>query len=142
VKQVQKNGRLFVYGTLMQGMENHFLLAPYVKAISPATLRGRLLVLTDEGYPMLFAGDEIVHGELVDLTDEAVALELLDPFEGFVEPGHSRNLYERCQVAVMDQQGDEVIAWVYICPPQAEQELWAVGGPIADGNWRTFTVNR
>ena len=129
--------KIFVYGSLMQGMENHFLLAPYVKTVNPATVRGRLLELTGEGYPMLFSGDEIVHGELVHLTDVATALALLDPLEGFVGPGDLRNYYERCLVAVTDQQGGEVNAWVYLCPPQAEARCWAAGEPIVSGNWRT-----
>lgn len=135
-------GKVFVYGTLMQGMENHFLLAPYVKAVCPATVQGRLLDLTDEGYPMLFSGHEIVHGELVDLTDETAALALLDPLEGFVGPGESQNLYDRCRVMVTNQQGKAMQAWVYICPSAAESRCWATGEPVANGDWRTFFAGR
>ena len=139
---MEQIGRVFVYGTLMQGMENHSLLAPYVKTLFPATLQGRLAHLTQEGYPMLFSGIETVQGELVDLTDEAAALALLDPLEGFIGPGEPQNLYERCQLMATDRQGKAMEAWVYICPPAAESRWWATGEPVANGDWRAFFVDR
>ncbi len=138
MKQSLPIGKVFVYGTLMQGMENHFLLAPFVKAVCPATVQGRLVHLTDEGYPMLFSGHEIVYGELVELGDETTALALIDSLEGFVGPGEPQNLYERRQVTVTALLGEAMDAWVYICPPADEERCWADGEPVANGNWRTF----
>jgi len=142
MQQPTRVGKIFVYGTLMQGMDNHFLIAPCVEAVCPATVQGRLVHLTEEGYPMLFSGREIVHGELVDLADETAALALLDPLEGFIAPGDPQNLYERRPVTVTDRQGKAVEAWVYICPPAAESRWWATGEPVANGDWRTFLADR
>jgi len=138
MKSAAPIGKIFVYGTLMQGRENHGLLAPFIKSVQAAAVRGRLLHLTDEGYPMLFSGDDTIHGELVELLDEAAALAILDPLEEYCGPDQPQNLFERRLTTVFCKADQIIQAWVYACPATAEVERWATGEPVVEGNWRLF----
>lgn len=48
--------RVFVYGTLLTGEENHEVAAPYVRAACPGKVNGRLYNVGP--YPALVLGEE------------------------------------------------------------------------------------
>lgn len=127
--------RVFVYGTLMTGMAAHAKIAPYVLAVQPAVVAGRLVHLA-AGYPMLLPGAEPVQGELLLLQPRREALAVMDEWEDYHGPG-SDNGYERelCQV---DAAEGEVEAWVYRCPENKVKWAEGCGTPVQDGNWRLF----
>ncbi|MEG6584495.1 gamma-glutamylcyclotransferase family protein [Dendrosporobacter sp. 1207_IL3150] len=132
---------VFVYGTLMRGFVNHFLLEPYIVSIKPATILGKIRHLV-EGYPMLFKGDGVVYGELVELTNEQQALAELDALEEYYGAGNVSNYYERCSKIVKDSSGREFRAWVYLCPDARIDEISGQSNAIPDGDWRKFILSR
>lgn len=132
-------GKIFVYGTLMRGMHNHQLLAPFVASVQVATVQGRLLHLEQEGYPVLLEGSGRVQGELVELTDETAALHILDLLEEFYGPDQPENVYERRLTAVSVSE-EVVSAWVYVCAALTEERCLAEGKAVENGNWREFAA--
>ncbi len=85
--------KVFVYGTLQFGQSNHELIRPYTKNIKPAKMKGLLYDLGP--YPVMTRGDGWVTGEVITFDNKVKVLALLDRLEGYIEPNHPRNLYER-----------------------------------------------
>ena len=128
-----KSGDLFVfYGLLKQGAEGapeHIDLAGGGAFLGACRFRARLVDLG--GFPGAVDGDTLCHGELYRLDDAALA-GALDAFEQ-VDPGDpARSLYQRREIAVLDEQGNETgqTAWIYwyIKPASAARD-------VAQGNW-------
>jgi gamma-glutamylcyclotransferase (GGCT)/AIG2-like uncharacterized protein YtfP len=115
--------RLFVYGTLMEGGGQGGLLSGCARR--PATIRGELFRMPP-GYPALrWGGDDVVHGELVQLRDAAI-LAVLDAYEG-VDQGLYARAVHPVRVGLRP-----IPAWVYVM-----RDPMAQGGvPIAGGRWR------
>jgi gamma-glutamylcyclotransferase (GGCT)/AIG2-like uncharacterized protein YtfP len=86
--------KVFVYGTLMTGMKNHYLVEPYVKSVKPARVAGVLYDLP-YGYPAMTTGNMEVFGELMELANITEALKVLDRLEDYRGPGEAGNLYDR-----------------------------------------------
>ena len=126
---------IFVYGSLMTGMSNHSVIAPFVQGVRVAYTKGTLYHLPD-GYPALVEGSGIVWGELFDLRDSQNALTILDRFEDFYGPGNSHNLYERVPQTVWSEDGTEFTAQVYRWAKPLE--LKGIGVPVPNGDWREF----
>lgn len=103
----------FVYGTLKRGQSNYPLIAGAVRAVLPATIRGRLY---DVGpFPALAHGDETVHGELLLIASEALVdlLVMLDELEGYDAADPTGSFYLREIVAATTADGQEYAAYVY-----------------------------
>ncbi|MFC3883385.1 gamma-glutamylcyclotransferase [Bacillus songklensis] len=114
---------VFVYGTLRQGEENHFLLKDAACLARQARTKGRLYD-TKLGYPAVEAGDDgWVYGELYEVTGEQFSK--LDELEGYEE-----GYYDRIVQTVYTDRG-EMEAWVYIAGDNKEllKEL------IPNGDW-------
>jgi gamma-glutamylcyclotransferase (GGCT)/AIG2-like uncharacterized protein YtfP len=113
---------LFVYGTLMSGArsalgtQQRLRLAAESDSLGPASLH--FARLYDLGrYPGAAVSDgeeEIVHGEVVLLTDADASLAWLDPYEGYVHGGGDRNEYDRLVRQVRLAGGETFDAWVYL----------------------------
>ncbi|MFZ5591461.1 MAG: gamma-glutamylcyclotransferase family protein [Bacillota bacterium] len=125
--------RVFVYGTLLTGMANHYLIAPYAKKITPAQARGLLYALP-YGYPAMIAGNGTVYGEVVELTGGEEAWRVLDDLEDYRGPGCPDNLYERVVQKVCLPGGQLISAYVYLWAKP--DELPRIGRLLVHGNWR------
>ncbi|MDP9371083.1 MAG: gamma-glutamylcyclotransferase [Chloroflexota bacterium] len=104
---------LFVYGTLKRGRFNHPLLAPYARAVEPASIRGELY---DVGlYPALVAGEGTVRGELVRLAapDLSRVLTILDWLEDYRPGDEERSMYLRRVIEVHTANGARERAYAY-----------------------------
>jgi gamma-glutamylcyclotransferase (GGCT)/AIG2-like uncharacterized protein YtfP len=119
---------VFVYGTLKQGENNHFVIEPYVQAIAKGTLKGELLHLGP--YPALFIDglQTDVHGEWVVMSKDALAP--MDQLEGFISVDHPDNDYERIWVSAIDNHGQLQEGWTYIYKDRKDYPV------IPDGIWR------
>ncbi len=118
------NVRLFVYGTLKEGFENHARYCSNAGRIEKATASGRLYD-TGAGYPAMQFSDnpaEIVHGEIITLPE--ADLPLLDELEEVPE------LYCRQEISCQLTSGKPVIAWCYIMERLPEHALL-----IDSGRW-------
>lgn len=116
---------IFVYGTLLTGERNHHVAMPYVLAVAPGKVRGRLYNVGR--YPALVLDPDGVeiHGEWFRVTQ--VGLEKMDLLEEYYGPDQD-NDYER--VWVKDLENGRA-GWRYVwtdhrgCPE------------IPHGCWRT-----
>lgn len=124
--------RVFVYGTLMQGMSNHHLVAPYLIAIYSAQMRGILFDLP-YGYPAVLDGEGVVKGELIELSDVADALATLDKLEQYHGQICPENLYDRVIREVIDSNGNVISAYVYLW--SKPEKLEDIGKRIPNGEW-------
>jgi gamma-glutamylcyclotransferase (GGCT)/AIG2-like uncharacterized protein YtfP len=128
---------VLVYGTLMREMDNHHLIAPYTKTVTPGWVSGGQLYHLEYGYPALILnGDTAVQGEIVEITDMADALPVLDHLEGYHSEGCPTNLYDRivCQAQTADGKMVEVYVYVWT----HSEQLSTIGCLVADGCWRSF----
>ncbi|OPZ72496.1 MAG: AIG2-like family protein [Firmicutes bacterium ADurb.Bin456] len=72
--------RVFVYGTLMTGMNNHHLIKPYLENIQQGKTAGILYDLP-YGYPAIIPGNGTVYGEVMGPHNLGEALKVLDRLE-------------------------------------------------------------
>lgn len=101
--------RLFVYGTLMPGFDNHRRIADYVRSARPGIIQG---ILIDLGaFPALIHGEGRVEGVLLEL--DAAALRITDFIEGF-HPDEGRSLYIREMIQIDLDDGTTEEAWTYL----------------------------
>jgi gamma-glutamylcyclotransferase (GGCT)/AIG2-like uncharacterized protein YtfP len=100
---------LFVYGTLRPSLATggHARLVHDLEVVGPATVPGVLLELGD--YPGLVAGDGLVHGDLLRITD-AARLPALDAYE---ECGGQEPLFRRERMVARLGDGTAFDAWGY-----------------------------
>lgn len=111
--------KLFVYGTLKSGQENHHYCAG-VLSKEPARIEGRLF---DYGeYPALVLGGGVVHGELLTFENDDV-LEVLDEIEEVHNGVYERSLHP-VHVGVKTEE-----AWVY------HQTAVTEGDYLPEGRW-------
>ena len=126
--------KVFVYGTLMQGLWNHKrYLGGQINRITAGRTYG-LLYHLPEGYPALIAGKEAIEGEVIQPVDENL-MESLDSLEGYDERS-SNNLYVRQVRSISTEDGEEAICWVYVYTD--EKYAKENGILVLHGNWKKF----
>lgn len=118
--------RLFVYGSLMRGMEAHPRLRG-ARLLGEGTVRARLFDLG--AYPGAVPGAGVVKGEVWELEEGALAA--LDAYEGFVARAPEESLFVRRRVVVRLVLGGSVRAWIYFAArvPDGTPE-------VEGGDWR------
>ncbi len=129
---------LFVYGTLMStatsdlGRDMRLRLRREARVVGAATIQGRLYDLGR--YPVMVASDDaidIVHGELLELTDPAISLPWLDHYEGIGRGAQHVDEYARVESAAKLAAGGLIPSWVYVF------QRPVVGLPrIRSGRWQ------
>lgn len=123
---------VFVYGSLMRGLELHH----YMSAGSFVTAASTNGVLVSLGrYPGLIEGTGTVQGELYEFDDLAAALDVLDDLEEFDATDPAASLYVRVPRQVTREDGRAVTAWTYLYnrkTPDAPN--------VESGDWRATTL--
>ena len=127
----------FVYGTLKRGQANYPLIAPYLRAVEPATVRG---LLFDHGpFPALVEGEGRVRGELVTLDPAGLeaTLPIIDRLEDFRPDDLAGSMYLRRVVEVEMAGGGRVPAYAYFYNRDPRDLR-----PVASGEWTGPSAGR
>jgi len=108
---------LFVYGTLMQQMNNPFAirLATMAALVGPATAQGRLFH-HPQNYPCAVCSPDRhdrIHGQVYRMEDPEACFEFLDPYEDCDMNQLSQSLFIRTQTSVDMGHGLSVLSWMY-----------------------------
>jgi gamma-glutamylcyclotransferase (GGCT)/AIG2-like uncharacterized protein YtfP len=125
--------KVFVYGTLKRGLGNHRIVGRHVRSVRNAVMRGWMYNLGY--YPAVVSGSGIVHGQVLELENPEKAFRAMDILEGYIEPGHPRNLYDRAKSTVLFDSGETEEVFVYLYPDRNKDELSAGSGFMPEGEW-------
>lgn len=125
--------RVFVYGTLMSGEENHHILKDRSKLLGEGVISGTIYEMPGN-YPALIEDEGIVRGELFEFEDEDV-LKQLDRIEGYYGKG-KKNLYDRERRDIIMADGKFIECWVYIY--RNKETAKKKGAFIPGGNWKEY----
>jgi len=108
---------LFVYGSLRRacGGRLHRMLIRNASYVGPGSIRGRLFQV--DGYPgavpSIIDGEQ-VSGDILRLRRPAALLPRLDRYEGTGPRFRRPNAFRRARIAVTDETGRVIDAWVYL----------------------------
>ena len=135
-----KGKYLFVYGTLMKGMNAYELLAGTgARFVAEASIQGRLYDVGD--YPAVVKvneADASVAGELFVATDATMAA--VDEYERY-RPEDARSLFVReVTTASRKDNGEVVDAWAYFYN-QSQRGRLSPAKRIKSGNYRLAKAN-
>lgn len=123
---------LFVYGSLMRGMErNAFISSPdKARFVAAGSVRGMLYDLG--AFPGMKDDHEggLVLGELYELVDPTTFFATLDLIEGYWPEQLARSLYVRKRIAVQTTNGERT-AWAYVL-----NQALTGAKPIPSGDYR------
>lgn len=102
--------KLFVYGTLRQGMINYTkYLKGHVRKITPAFIKGEMFMLKSGKFPAVIEGTEFIHGEIIELKkNSASIIKQVDKMEGFHVDDSPDNLYDKELYPIYNQQGKKI----------------------------------
>ncbi|QHT46797.1 gamma-glutamylcyclotransferase [Bacillus sp. SB49] len=121
---------VFVYGSLMTGMENHHVLSQAPLLAKEARVNGRLYE-GESYYPLLVEEPGAwTYGELYEVDErDLVSLDALEEYD----PETDKGTFIRKSLPVWTDSGKEE-AYVYVA---SEESL---GKPVASGNWKVHRL--
>ena len=123
--------KLFIYGSLGEGMIHHKVIKDSIVRCIPAEIRGSAYRL-NVGYPVyLNEGDGVVKGYLVELKPSEILAAMLDEFYGVNHRQPNRSVHERMFTQVL-VDNSMLEAQVYALRPK---KLPKDAVLITDGNW-------
>lgn len=124
---------LFIYGSLAEGMVHFDKIRDFIVSVVPAVAHGTVYRLK-VGYPaMVLGGQDLIHGNLVELKPSEMLWHLLDGFYGYNQQEPSKSLYVRDAINVLANSTVST-AWVYVLPAD---KIPANAQVIPGGDWQT-----
>lgn len=126
--------KLFVYGSLAEGLVHFNKIKDFVTAQTSATILGTAYRLK-VGFPVVLEqGQDSVPGFLLNLQVTDLLVHLLDEFHGVNQDDSSKSLYFRKSVEVQTDDGQTDEAWTYFLNPAKLPKNATV---IEKGDWLT-----
>ncbi|MBX3016891.1 MAG: gamma-glutamylcyclotransferase [Bdellovibrionaceae bacterium] len=125
--------KLFVYGSMSEGMVHYPKIADFVQNAQEAQIRGRCYRLK-VGFPVVTdEAEDLIAGQLLTVAaDSTLLLTLLDEFHGVKPQEPEKSLFFRREVNVQSADGIEK-AWVYMANPRKI----SLGATVIEGGlWR------
>ena len=124
---------VFVYGSLMRGLDLHHFMKAGVFA-GEGSAEGALVSLGR--YPGLVDGPGRVRGELYAFADLAAALDVLDDLEDYDAGDPDASMYLRVARQIARDDGSTTLAWLYRYNRQT------AGMPhVPGGDWRSAAAH-
>lgn len=128
--------RLFVYGTLIPGLDNYNrFLKQYQPSAREARATGIMYYLPEDGYPVVLEGDGEVKGVLFETEELRIALPEIDEIQKFTGVESQSYLIRKITDIEIIETGEQVKAHMYLWPPSKAQWLIENGQVIQDGDW-------
>lgn len=135
--------KLFVYGTLLPGLDNYNRFVEAHKPIvSKARARGIMYYLPKDGYPVVLEGDGEVNGVLFETRDMVVILPEIDEIEKYTGVESQSHLIREIRDVEILDTGEKVKAHMYLWPPSKAQWLKENAETIPDGDWVRFLQDK
>lgn len=131
---------LFVYGTLLPGLENHdrFIEAHRPKVYT-ARARGTMYFLPEDGYPVVLAsGEGEIKGVVFETDDLPVILPQIDEIQKYTGVESQNHLIREIKNVEILETGEKIKAHMYLWPPCKAQWLKENAVIIPDGDWARF----
>jgi gamma-glutamylcyclotransferase (GGCT)/AIG2-like uncharacterized protein YtfP len=126
--------RVFVYGSLSEGMIHFDKIAPAILSEQKGNITAAAYQLR-VGYPVLIKeGLQAIAGTVVELGSPEMMIPLLDTFYGFSLFEPSKSLHQREIVTVQTSEEELIEAWVYFLNPK---KLPSTATLIPDGDWQS-----
>lgn len=133
---------VFVYGSLRVGYHNSRLIDAFEHERRMGTVQGFDLFANGISYPFATRGSGQIVGEIVDFADKgdsySYALKRLDALEGYDPRETLHYFYVRIIVTVIDSQGNEVKAWMYVASDFIADDIRRKHPYIPSGDWREW----
>ncbi|WP_347488951.1 gamma-glutamylcyclotransferase family protein [Desulfoscipio sp. XC116] len=131
--------RLFVFGTLLPGLTNYnrYLKSSKPKTF-PATAKGIMYYLPEDGYPVITEGEGEVKGVIYESPDLLIILPEIDEIHKFTGIESQSDLIREIRDVVNLETGETVKAHMYLWPPAKDRWLKQNATVIADGDWLKF----
>ncbi len=132
--------KLFVYGTLLEGMDNYkrFLL-PCKPTAHKAKAKGTMYYLPGDDYPVVLEGKQNkVVGTLYEARDLSIALTQIDEIQKYTGVESQSYLIRKIKDVELADTGEIVKAHMYLWPPMRGDWLKKHGVIIATGDWLEF----
>ncbi len=130
---------LFVYGTLLPGLENHKrFIEKYKPTVYTARARGVMYHLPADDYPVVLEGDGEIKGIIFDTPEMSVILPEIDEIEKFTGVESQSHLIREIKEVELLESGKKAKAHMYLWPPSKADWLKENGELIPDGDWARF----
>lgn len=124
--------RLFVYGSMSEGMVHYPRIAEFVLSAEEAQVRGRAYRLK-VGFPVVTdEAEDLIPGQVLKINGNSLLLSLLDEFHGVRAEEPDKSLFFRREVDVQTQN-ERQRAWVYFANPR---KISLGASIIEGGDWR------
>ncbi|GAB4273247.1 gamma-glutamylcyclotransferase family protein [Thermincola ferriacetica] len=134
---------LFVYGTLLPGLENHEkFIKKYRPEVYKASAKGTMYYIPEDNYPVVLdEGDGEIKGVLFVTRELPVILPELDEIEKFTGVESQSHLIREIRDVKNLETGEVVKAHMFLWPPSKADWLKKNGVVIKDGDWKRFLEN-
>ncbi len=121
---------MFVYGTLMKGLEGDWQNKVGARLVGRGRVKGKLYDLGEYPGAVYTPGesDEYVKGELYEVNDPELATRILDRYEEFFPTQPHRSLFVRTVAPVLLEDGRRENAWVYVYNQPVDEANLIPGG--------------
>lgn len=136
--------RVFVYGTLRQGMYNYeTYYKGHVVHRQMGYVKGELYTIKDKVYPALIPGSDWILGEIMDM-DETFSLTAVDEMEGFYGEGNILNEYDKviCDIYDIDKKTILDRIPVYMYNQENPSHNHKIDKKIISGDYVTYIANK
>ncbi|MBF7084436.1 gamma-glutamylcyclotransferase [Desulfallas sp. Bu1-1] len=135
--------RLFVYGTLLPGLDNYNrFIQEHQPVVYKARARGIMYYLPRDGYPVVLDGDGEIKGVLFESENLRIALPQIDEIQKYTGIESQSHLIREIRDVENIEKGETVKAHMYLWPPSKARWLKENGTVILDGDWLNFLRNQ
>lgn len=130
---------LFVYGTLLPGLENYNrFVEAYKPKVYTARTKGTMYYIPGDGYPVVLYGEGEVKGVVFETRELSVILPQIDEIEKYTDVESQSHLIREIKDVELLETGETIKAHMYLWPPSKAQWLKENAATIADGDWARF----